>query len=593
MKFGVVFLLASVSACDNNVLNEDINMTIAPLRALPDTDPFQYHNDTTDIEGFVHVNFFEWRDFKYQIPIYKDVSFGACWRRIAKSVRFERIEGFNSLSLEGVSRIGEGLTIKRTDIKYLGNNVAPHLSYIGLDADGVSLRIERNYKLQSLGSGFPVLTQLVGKLFIQSNPYLTDFSGLDNLSCHGGIYLGDPSRYCQNCPDRIINLPRCDDLTFPPTTAAPSQPPGVIAEIITTTSPLPNTFLSLTSVLGKIHVSFLSDESISNLNNIETVGDEISIHNSANLESIEGAFPKLRDVGKNIILLRTNLALLENAFDGLTRIGNSLAIVNNDNLRGFRNSFDKLERIEGKIWIENNPKLNVSDFGGLVNIVCHGGIIECDNCPEILWSKPRCTDPPTVAPTFADVIINERQIGNDNKPEGLQLDKRDDGPSIITGSFFLMLNDARVFSFGLTRTVEVGNTVLISNNERLRTFTGSFTKLREIKGDFLIQNNPKLESIQESFINLEKIHGEVAISGNYLESEDFNVFSNLKCHGGIVGNDSSKYCPSCPEFMLQLPRCSNETTTAAPSLHISGLAATLMAVGVFMFIFGFAVVNRK
>ena len=72
-----------------------------------------------------------------------------------------------------------------------------------------SLVITGNPNLQTLGTAFASLRRIPGRLLIQDNPSLTNFTALSNLECHGGFPNDDSTTYCQNCPNWLINKPQC------------------------------------------------------------------------------------------------------------------------------------------------------------------------------------------------------------------------------------------------------------------------------------------------------------------------------------------------------------------------------------------------
>ena len=65
-----------------------------------------------------------------------------------------------------------------------------------------------NRNLESI-PGLANLRKVYGALLFQNNGANFDYSGLENLLCHGGVYHNDRGQYCPGCPERLLNLAPC------------------------------------------------------------------------------------------------------------------------------------------------------------------------------------------------------------------------------------------------------------------------------------------------------------------------------------------------------------------------------------------------
>lgn len=405
MKIILLAILSSVAAqepfcpiIDDRTLTQSLDLQTSSSARNVVTNYQLY----THIQGFIRlrdftfVQLFSWGD---PIPELYDFQFSGCWRHVAKDVQFQNVNYLLSISMPALTHIEQGLVFENIDTRNLGSNVAPRLTFIGPNSLGVSLRIESNQYLNSLGSGFPVLTELPGRLYIRNNPALTDFSGLDNLICHGGIYNDDPNTYCQNCPARIINLPKCSETTKAPT----STPARVIDEVVVNPTNGQNLadYQDFYSVNSNIQLTGLQDATFnSHLASILNVGGSVLIQECSALTSMETEFPNLQSIGGNIEIHNNDaLTTLGNSFESLAVFGGNLKITDNDNLEDLGKAFRLLKGITGTIEIGNNRRLDSTKFGGLEDMVCHGGIVKCENCPQSLLNKPKCGDYQLTHPT--------------------------------------------------------------------------------------------------------------------------------------------------------------------------------------------------
>ena len=78
-----------------------------------------------------------------------------------------------------------------------------------LPNNGISLSVVENYALTTFGTAFGSLRRICGMLHINSNPLLTDFEALRNLTCHGGVWQNNPAYWCQGCPAWLLAKPQC------------------------------------------------------------------------------------------------------------------------------------------------------------------------------------------------------------------------------------------------------------------------------------------------------------------------------------------------------------------------------------------------
>ena len=125
---------------------------------------------------------------------------------------------FQSLLSIGSTRFtGCNLLIRNNvNLTSLGTAFESLVTIGGALYSGHYLTIDNNPRLASFGTSFRSLTRLTGPIVIRNNNAgLTDFENFRNLTCHGGVYQGNPSAetkayYCQGCPDWLVNLPTCD-----------------------------------------------------------------------------------------------------------------------------------------------------------------------------------------------------------------------------------------------------------------------------------------------------------------------------------------------------------------------------------------------
>ena len=213
------------------------------------------------------------------------------------------IEGNNALSTFGTAFRSDSLQeVEKAIIIYNNEAVTtlgasfPTIVEIGTDPDGqrenpnnvctriggtlttcfLSLHIQGNAELTTLGTAFGSLRRMYGAILIQNNPRLSDFDALRNLECHNGIYQNDPSTNCENCPNWLINLPGCPN------------PTGVHSGSLTLSGRNGAQPMQNASVLG----SFLLDSLV-------TITGVLRMHSSdrvvlpvfQNLEVIEGTAP--------------------------------------------------------------------------------------------------------------------------------------------------------------------------------------------------------------------------------------------------------------------------------------------------------------
>ena len=132
-----------------------------------------------------------------------------------------RVDGVLSIdSNPGLTTLDGGfprLTRIEMDL-YIGNNrnlvtlgnAFPVLVEPGTSGGrGVSLYVQSNLALQSLGTAFASLRRIPGTLYVINNPLLTDWEALRNLECHGGAYQNNPALYCVGCPAWLLAKPQC------------------------------------------------------------------------------------------------------------------------------------------------------------------------------------------------------------------------------------------------------------------------------------------------------------------------------------------------------------------------------------------------
>ena len=131
-----------------------------------------------------------------------------------------RVDGVLSIdSNPGLTTLDGGfprLTRIEMDL-YIGNNrnlvtlgnAFPVLVEPGTSGGrGVSLYVQSNLALQSLGTAFASLRRIPGTLYVINNPLLTDWEALRNLECHGGAYQNNPALYCVGCHAWLLAKPQ-------------------------------------------------------------------------------------------------------------------------------------------------------------------------------------------------------------------------------------------------------------------------------------------------------------------------------------------------------------------------------------------------
>ena len=300
---------------------------------------------------------------------------------------------------------------------HIGTENSPNFVGGFTSATGMSLYVNGNPLLQSLGSAFASLRRIPGTLRIEDNPLLTDFEALRNLECHGGAYLNNPARYCQGCPTWLLAKPQCQTAapttapptTAPPTTATPTTAAPTIAapttlaptvtgvarsgdiDILSSTDPLvlsTANYPVTTSVAGRVHIG--------DNPGLTTLGFQTVFRDAPT--GVENAFPRLTQVeGELAIYGNANLVTLGGAFPDLVELGTgrngrSLVVHNNAALRSLGSAFASLRRIPGTIWFSWGG----CDFEALRNLECHGGVYGnnpsgyCMGCPGWLLALPRC-----------------------------------------------------------------------------------------------------------------------------------------------------------------------------------------------------------
>ena len=108
----------------------------------------------------------------------------------------ETITGFGNLS-----SVGGSISI------YVNRALESIAGFNSLSSVGGYFVIAGNDRFTTI-TGFNHLSSVGGEFSIRHVRRGTVFSGLSNLTCHGGFNGADPY-YCQNCPARLLNLPRC------------------------------------------------------------------------------------------------------------------------------------------------------------------------------------------------------------------------------------------------------------------------------------------------------------------------------------------------------------------------------------------------
>ena len=105
--------------------------------------------------------------------------------------------------------IGGGLDISRCNSVTTLGNAFPKLEKLGSANNyGLSLYLADNPVLTSLGTAFASLRRIPGT--IAFGEAVQNFSALDNLECHGGIFVDDTgSDYCSQCPKSLKEMSFC------------------------------------------------------------------------------------------------------------------------------------------------------------------------------------------------------------------------------------------------------------------------------------------------------------------------------------------------------------------------------------------------
>jgi len=74
-----------------------------------------------------------------------------------------------------------------------------------------------------------------------------------------------------------------------------------------------------------------------------------------------------------------------------------------------------------------------------------------------------------------------------------------------------------------------------------------------IIGALVIRNNGALTSLGTAFSNLTEVRGYICFGAQRLTN--FETLRNLRCHGGVLSNNPSSFCPNCPSWLINLSRC--------------------------------------
>ena len=454
-------------------------------------------------------------------------------------------------NLRGIDR---SLVIRDNEAATTLGAAFSNLLQLGRDPDScqttmrctATLWISGNAELTTLGTAFGSLRRIFGAILFNGNPLLTNFDALRNLECHNGVYSNNPSTNCVNCPDWLINLPACP------------HPTGVLSGSLRVTDQ-PDGPWENPEVLRPLFYD-----------SVRNITGHLDVHNVAvpvflNLEVIEG--DQQHYTSLDLVNVGPSLGA---AFPNLSRIGvgadgASLSTRYAPSLTTLGTAFASLRVIQGTVAFEGCPLL--ADFEALRNIVCLGGFAGNNPGPAPAWlaQKPRCL--PHAGQYPGDLIVN--MAGEDtgsginpyNHPAGL------DTYSAYYDSIFNVPGymsvqrasngDTTTLGAALPNLVTIRKQMYIQQNEALTTLGSSFASLAWIgwraQYGLHIVDNPVLATLGTAFASLRQIRGELDFRNNPLLT-NFDTLRSLQCHGGP--NTPRTNCVNCPDWLVNLPRCS-------------------------------------
>ncbi|MHC1777728.1 MAG: T9SS type A sorting domain-containing protein [Lentimicrobium sp.] len=431
-----------------------------------------------------------------------------------------------------------------------GDDIFNLTAFSGVSSISGDLNIGRYYNDTPYGNpvltsltGFENLTRIGGTLLIIRNDTLTSLSGLDNLSSIGN--------------DLLIGV----SYVFTPKNM----------EALTSIHALG----SLTSIGGEMYISSTSMSSLTGLDNVSTIGGNITIYYNDYLTDIS-SLNKLTSIAGKLEIGYTALSSLE-GLNNVTTIDRSLRINKNHSLKNFEGlnnlsyigtgawisyndsltSFEglnNLEYIDGYLYIWSNPTLsglsgleNLDSIGSILHISQNGltslsALSGLQSIKESLYiiNNDQLTSLSGLDHVFADSIAELKIFNNAllqtcdvqsicdylASPNGT-VDIHDNAPGCNSQEEVVAACEQHCLPEGITFTTQ----------EQIDNFQTNYPGCREIEGDVIIHGD-----------NIENLNGLIAltsIGGNtYIEDDEsltsLNGLNNLAFIGGdlnlTVGN---------------------------------------------------------